>query len=486
MSFSRYNTEDSVISAESVVRGLFSGDSNSLTTFFTSSTYTEYYLDVYNGDPASSANSIQFSIQYGNLQGSGSLLINNNVPGYTPSRVVYGQYRNLVYGTETTNFSFDNSATTASQIYVINFARSRYKESLYPGSFNLTLGSGSNGFIRLTDDSGTTNLTRFIGENRVYYIISGSNGAAYTVAASASYYGMMFPDLNIVILNATSGSSTSLLPWITGSTVNLNQTTSSAVNNHLKLYSSIVSGSLLQLKSEETVSSRYFFTRIKNSEFNYTTNPSIIDANGNLVSNPADTNQNWCIIATQCTSSEQCSQEGNGSLCFNGNCVNCSINTKANSCFPQYCDSVSGNCLNCNINLNNSLCEASGNICNPADNTCVQCYLDSNCQQGYFCDMTSNTCKQSCIFSGCSNNQICDSSGSQLCVDCFFNSDCSSNPNFGPNYSCLNNYCISCNSDNCTNKCYEFDDCGNPCPTPDVLCAPYESINIPTNPYIFN
>jgi len=43
------------------------------------------------------------------------------------------------------------------------------------------------------------------------------------------------------------------------------------------------SASNFKLKSSETVSSTYFFTRVKNSEFNYTTNPSIIDNNGNLL-----------------------------------------------------------------------------------------------------------------------------------------------------------------------------------------------------------
>jgi len=288
MSFVRYNPEDSVISSETVVRGLFSGDNNSLSTFFTASAPTEYYADVYNGNPSNPASSIQFAVQYGNLNGSGSKLINNNIPlgGYTPSRVVYGEYRNLVYGTETTNFSFDNSGTTADQIFVINYARARYKESLLPGSFGITLGVGTN-FIKLIDDSSTTNLTRFIGENRVFYLISGSNNVPYSSAATSSYYGMMFPDLNIVVLNATSGSSTSILPYVTGST-NLNQTTSSIANNHLLLFSAVShsaamgSGSM-QLQSSETVSSRFFFTRIKNSEFNYTTNPSIIDANGNLL-----------------------------------------------------------------------------------------------------------------------------------------------------------------------------------------------------------
>jgi len=284
MSFVRYNPEDSVISSETVVRGLFTGDNNTLTTFYSQSV-NEYYLDVYNGTPSATGSSVQFCIQYGNLYGSGSQIINPNVPtgGYTPSRVVYGEYRNLVYGTETQNFSFDNGTTTANDIFVINFARSRYKESLLPGSFNLTLKSGSS-VIKLTDDSGTTSLTRFIGENEVYYIISGSNGNAYTSAASSSYYGMMFPDLDIIVLNASASSTVSLTSYFAP----LTTATSSRQDNYNKLFNSIVSGSdgvtgSMQLQSSETVSSRYFFTRVKNSEFNYTTNPSIIDANGNLL-----------------------------------------------------------------------------------------------------------------------------------------------------------------------------------------------------------
>jgi hypothetical protein len=276
MSFSRYNTEDSVISAETVIRGLWIGDSNTLSTFATASGYTEYYLDVYNGDPSLSSSAVQFDIQYGQISGSGSAPINAAVPGYSPSRVVYGQYRNLVYGTETTNFSFDGGVTTAQQIYVINVSRERYKQSFQPGSFNLTLGSGSR-TIKLTDDSNTTSLTRFIGENRVFYIISGSDGNAFTASAATTYYGIMLPDMGTIILDASG----SLTPFIQATSLALTKQ-----DNHVKLYNSIVSGSAtqgFQLQSAEVVSSRYFFTRIKNSEFNYTTNPSIIDDNGNLL-----------------------------------------------------------------------------------------------------------------------------------------------------------------------------------------------------------
>jgi hypothetical protein len=276
MSFSRYNPEDSVISAETVVRGLWNngGDTNILNQFYTGSNPTEYYLDIYQTTPVSTGSEIQFDIQYGNINGSGSAPINPNIPGYSPSRVVYGQYRNLVYGTETTNFSFDGGITIANDIYVVNISRARYKQSLQPGSLNLTLGSGSNGTIKLTDDSNTTNLTRFVGENKIYYLISGSNGNAYTSSAATTYYGMVLPDLGIVVLNASGSLSKFIQAPNQGVTLQ---------NNHIKLYNSIVSGSNFQLQSQEVISSRYFFTRVKNSEFNYTSNPSIIDDNGNIL-----------------------------------------------------------------------------------------------------------------------------------------------------------------------------------------------------------
>ena len=266
MSFSRYNTDDQVVSSETVVRGLWSGDSNQLTSFFTASTYTEYYIDVYDGLPSSNTSTIQFDIQFGNLYGSGSTAINPLVTGSSPSRIVYGQYRNLVYGTENTNFSF-NGSVTASSIYVINVARSRYKESLLPGSFELTLKSGS-AIIKLIDDSTTTNLSRFLGENRYYNIISGS--IASGSFSTATNYGFFLPDVGVAILD--SGSLSGYVANVT-----------SSGNNHLNLFRSMISGSNFKLQSSETVSSTYFFTRVKNSEFNYTTNPSIIDDNGNLL-----------------------------------------------------------------------------------------------------------------------------------------------------------------------------------------------------------
>jgi hypothetical protein len=278
MSFIRYAQDDSVVSSETAVRGLFSGDTNTLSTFFTASSNTEYYLNVYDSITSNPSSSVQFTVQYGNLYGSGSALINSLVTSSSPSRIVYGQYRNLVYGTETVNFSFDG-ITTAEDIYVINYSRARYKESLLPGALNIKLRSGSAQMV-LTDDSNVSSTANFIGENRYYNIVSGSDGSAHNLSASSTYYGFMFPDLNIVILKASGSNSVSsfVAPLVKTFANN---------NNQGKIYNSIsasgAAGNSMNAKSAETVSSRYFFTRVKNNEFNYTTNPSIIYSNGNLL-----------------------------------------------------------------------------------------------------------------------------------------------------------------------------------------------------------
>ena len=274
MSFSRYNTEDSVISSETVVRGLFTGDNSTLASFYTASGYSEYYLDIYNLTPGSTSASVQFSIQYGNLNGGGSAPINPQVAGYSPSRIIYGQYRNLIFGDESGSLKIDG-VNISNNIYVINVARSRYKESLFPGSLNLKL-SGSSGLRQLTDDSTTTTQTRFLGENRYYNIISGSSGSPYIASASSSYYGIILPDIDVIILDPDL-----LVGYMTAPLSASSNRTDAATY----LYNSLILGGSFQLQSSETISSRYFFTRIKNSEFNYTTNPSIIDSNGNILYN---------------------------------------------------------------------------------------------------------------------------------------------------------------------------------------------------------
>jgi hypothetical protein len=295
MSFVRYNPEDSVVSTETVVRPMWSGDTNTLLNFYTSSVITSsFYINVYAefpGNLSATSASVQFAVQYGNKYGSGSAYISPSVTtilpdgsSLTPSRVVYGQYRTLLLGTESGSFDFGSDSPNG--IYIINVARNRYKEHIQPGSMTLRL-SGSAGTVLLTDDSQISSTSNYTTAGTQYYtLISGSQGVlSSAVAPSASIYGYLFPDNDIIILNPTSLSKS-----LAQGGISFNPTVSApGTNNNINtafyqiISASVSSSNGFSLQSAENVSAHYFFTRVKNQDFNYTTNPSIIDANGNLL-----------------------------------------------------------------------------------------------------------------------------------------------------------------------------------------------------------
>jgi len=258
MSFTRYNQEDSVISSETVVRGAWTNDSSVLTSFNTnpnqSAESLKYFTNVYDN---ASTSSIQFAVQYGHVSGSGSVYFNPAVVGNSPTKDVYGQYRTLIYGDENTSFTFNG--TSSVDIWVINVARARYRENIHPGSLSLILGSKT-----LVDDSTSTLTTSFTGTNRYFNVVA---------SGSSDLYGYLYPDIGVIVLHpakcvAGAGVTT---PTVTANTNG---------DNNSKLIASMTS---FTLQSSETISSRYFFTRVKNQENNYTTNPSIIDDQGNIL-----------------------------------------------------------------------------------------------------------------------------------------------------------------------------------------------------------
>jgi hypothetical protein len=291
MSFVRYTPEDSVVSVETVVRPMWSGNTNLLTTFYTSTVITSsFYLNVYAEAPGSSLStsaSVQFAVQYGNKYGSGSAYINSSVTtqlpdssSITPTRVVYGQYRTLLLGTESGSFTFGSDNPNG--IYIINIARNRYKEHIQPGSLTLNLSNGGN-VISLTDDSQISSTTNYTTNGLLYYtLISGSGGIqSSNVAVNASIYGYLFPDNDIMVLNPTALSKSAA-----NGGIGFNPTVQTpGADNDVDgaFYNTITAGAYFALQSAENVAAHYFFTRVKNQDFNYTTNPSIIDNNGNLI-----------------------------------------------------------------------------------------------------------------------------------------------------------------------------------------------------------
>lgn len=289
MSFKRLDPEDITISAESVVAPAWSNQTTTLATFITASsqaTVNRYYYDIYQTASNATGAAVQFSIAYGNRKGSGSQNITSTENGKSPSSIVYGQYRTLVNGDENTDFTFSN--TTPNSVFIISVNRSRFKEKLLPGTFNLKLTSGSN-TITLTDNSETLSTISYTDSGRVFDIVSGSNGVPFTGISPLGYtlgsgsYGKFLPDVGVIILNGEALKAPSGSGGLEMTTVNESSATSLTSSPNLSAFYEIIkTGGSFKLQSEETITSNYVFVRVRNSEYNYSTNPSIITGSGEL------------------------------------------------------------------------------------------------------------------------------------------------------------------------------------------------------------
>jgi hypothetical protein len=292
MSFTPIASSDFVVSSDSVTAPAWSTNAQTLTAFFTASANltSSYYLDVYNTTFNASNAAVQFSIAYGHIYGYGSAPLNSLVPQNTPSRITFGQYRNLIYGDATANVNFGTGNTSSLDLIAIPIDRNRYKGNLFPGTFNLVLSSSY--ALQLTNNYNDVSTVTYLDCGRAYDIISGSNGTAvnspllsgapakgYTNSGS---YGLFLPDIGLIVLNPKALSATAA-----NGGLGINFTSSIAAsagwyNNDL-IYQKINSGSSFTLNSEETISSDYVFVRVKNADYNYTSNPSMIDVSGSLI-----------------------------------------------------------------------------------------------------------------------------------------------------------------------------------------------------------
>ena len=279
MAFKRLDPEDFLVSSDSITAPLWSTGAPVLTAFYTSSVQAagssgNYYLSIYQTSSLLSTAQVQFDIAYGDQVGSGSVWYNSIVPGNSYTKTIYGQYRSMILEDENANFIFGlgNNVITGSNFWILSIERANYKQSLFPGSLNLTI-SGSAGIIKLTDNSLDQPVNTFIGSSRVYQLISGSNGTAGSLSgggyvAGSGSYGLVFPDLGTIILNPLAISQSIA--------VSPSRSSNSDGLNTQRLYTAISGGAFFALNSQETVTSDYVFVRARNSEFNYSENPSFI------------------------------------------------------------------------------------------------------------------------------------------------------------------------------------------------------------------
>jgi hypothetical protein len=290
MAFKRLDPQDLVISTDSVTSTVWSNNNPTLTGFFTSSTQIttnagQFYYSVYQTSSTGASAAVQFDIAYCDKLGNGSAWYNQLVPGVSPTRTNYGQYRTLILGDENADFTFGN--ITSSYFYAINVERARYKQSLLPGTMTMFL-SGSGGRISLTDDSTIASSVTFTDAGRVYNMVSGSAGTVYTAGSSSlgwtansGSYGWFLPDIGVILLNglALDGSGAA-----GGIALGTNRTSNNNTIDNPKLIVNALNRAVkttpspegFTMNSQEALSSDFIFVRARNDEFNYSENPSFI------------------------------------------------------------------------------------------------------------------------------------------------------------------------------------------------------------------
>ena len=269
---------------------VWSGGSATLTAFFTGSTQSassgNYYYNVFDKAGTDTTREVQFSVAYGHFDGSGSL---NTSTGNNPSKAIYRQFRNVAIRNASSDSKFlfpDDNSTVFKDAYFISVNRARYREKIDPGNWELWIsGSAPTGgdgddqeqsYIKLIDDSGATADSSVNASKRVFNVVSGSiqsGGTVINTAASAEpdasgSYGLFYPELGVIVLNATRLSVDSDASLNTGTSANAND------DNSLKLFNAIVAGGKFQARREEQIKSSHYFCRVKSDEYNFSQNPT--------------------------------------------------------------------------------------------------------------------------------------------------------------------------------------------------------------------
>jgi hypothetical protein len=298
--FTPFSAGDTVTSIDRVFASAWTNNTNTLTTnhfsssaqYITSSATSSgaFFMDIFNAHPINdSAAEVQYSIAFGHRAGSGSrnYSAGSGGNGFSAAKSIYNQYRNLVYGgDETQNFSFNGH--TPDHIYVLNVNRARYKNAIRMGNqFNLRIsGSTQNSLLNLTDDSvtnsGSANAIR-PGVGREFNLVSGSNGIRLgdntTFVTNSGSYGLIYPDAGLIVLNGDALDATAAN---NGLALSSNLSSDVGGDNPRRLQEALIKGKLFQLDSQEDIASKFYFVRVQNQDFNYTTNDSFTLNDGTL------------------------------------------------------------------------------------------------------------------------------------------------------------------------------------------------------------
>lgn len=260
----------------------------------------------------------QFSLFYGHRFGSGSGKTNE----YYPTKTVYKQYSNKCLEPEDDVFTFGNGINS-DHIYGISFSAEAMEDGINPNYFQIGLRELNGNLYPNSENTGSNvnfktgsyNLITIIPEinpsesiltsvGSRYNLISGSlaKGAYTGSGGEYDYYGILYSDLGLAVLNSDKLDLQLNFNTVTGSNID--------GFNSFKLFKSIEGAVVLNNGSSSIASlalppdnsfivrknivtnCNYFYIFINPFEYNYSTNPTYVTGNSgqlkykSFISNP--------------------------------------------------------------------------------------------------------------------------------------------------------------------------------------------------------
>lgn len=325
--YSRFDIEDMVLNnMEIVTRALWSDNKGMLTEFFTGSGTTSqkrHYYEIFNTSASAESclSEPQFSVAYGNIFGSGSNDYGGQIED-TPTRAIYGQYRQLCLEDGESGFNIKGNVSTG--IYAININRARMLEYIDEGNIeiniahlsgsefidgggdpnshtgsNVTL-NGSGDVLRLVDDSRLNQAEINSSAGEIHDIVSGSIEDGVYNSENPVVYGKLYKRLGIVILDSDMLDASASFGTVTGREVE--------GDNAFKLFTAI-SGAAdftdgtgddlgFSGRGAELVKSSHYYCRVKNSQFNFSNNPTFVTGSFGELRHPDMRNNPTTYITT--------------------------------------------------------------------------------------------------------------------------------------------------------------------------------------------
>lgn len=296
--YTNISSEDQVQANPSrITNAMWSNGNGILTSFYTESGVTsvppinnaKYYYNIYGSDPNTSQ--VEFSIAYGHVSGAGAPSTDLSYP----TKAIYSQYKNLLLNNPRGQFTYTSNGNTVvmDNFFAISINRANLKQKLDAGNWQLNLsGSTSLPVLHLIDNSNDYNDVNVGSNTRYYTVVSGTIGGSQV---GTTAYGLVYPDYGIILLDANILSGSLTMP------INVSTTTwtgSSGRTNLHQFYLSLNGASYFAARSEEIISSTHYFIRIKNQQYNYSTNPTFYSASDGTIIQPSFYNDPTVFITT--------------------------------------------------------------------------------------------------------------------------------------------------------------------------------------------